>query len=311
MNIIVTDNLTKIYNTGMKKGGITALNNVSINITAGEIFGLLGPNGAGKTTLFKTLLGITSITSGDAVINGLKPTNPESRKKVGYLPENHRFPDYLSGKRLLELTGSMSGVAKSDIAERTDSLLELVDMTRWDDMKLNRYSKGMLQRIGLAQALINNPDILFLDEPTDGVDPVGKTEIKEILKKIRDEGKSIILNSHLLSEVESVANRVAILSHGKVIRTGSVEELTSRKMQYEVIASFGEKLFTIPSEIGMIITISRDRMVVELVKDENINYIIDQIRQKKITIVSVKPIKISLEQSFIETVTENENERQS
>ena len=255
MNIIVTDNLTKIYNTGMKKGGITALNNVSINITAGEIFGLLGPNGAGKTTLFKTLLGITSITSGDAVINGLKPTNPESRKKVGYLPENHRFPDYLSGKRLLELTGSMSGVAKSDIAERTDSLLELVDMTRWDDMKLNRYSKGMLQRIGLAQALINNPDILFLDEPTDGVDPVGKTEIKEILKKIRDEGKSIILNSHLLSEVESVANRVAILSHGKVIRTGSVEELTSRKMQYEVIASFGEKLFTIPSEIGMIITI--------------------------------------------------------
>jgi ABC-2 type transport system ATP-binding protein len=255
-------------------------------------------------------LNITTITSGDATINGLPPSNPDSRKKIGYLPENHRFPDYLTGAGLLELSGKLACVDKSTIESKTEELLELVGMSRWADMKISKYSKGMLQRIGLAQSLINEPDILFLDEPTDGVDPVGKTEIKQILRNIRDSGKSIILNSHLLSEVESVADRVAILSHGKVIRLGSVEELTSRKMQYEVSASFGEILFTIPEEIGKVITLSRERLVVELTKDEHINFIIDQIRQKKISIVSVKPIKISLEQSFIETVR-SESEKAS
>lgn len=304
MNIIVTDNLTKVYSTGMKKGGITALDEVSLSIKQGEIFGLLGPNGAGKTTLFKCLLNIITITSGYATINGLPPSNPDSRKKVGYLPENHRFPDYLTGNGLLELSGRMAGMSKSEINSKNDELLELVGMSRWGDMQIKKYSKGMLQRIGLAQALINDPDILFLDEPTDGVDPVGKTEIKQVLLHIRDNGKSIILNSHLLSEVESVADRVAILSHGKVIRLGSVDELTSRKMQYEVIANFGEKLFTVSEKVGKVITLSRERLVVELLKDEHINDIIDQIRQKKIAIVSVKPLKISLEQSFIETVSE-------
>lgn len=304
MNIIVTDNLTKVYSTGMKKGGITALDEVSLSIKQGEIFGLLGPNGAGKTTLFKCLLNIITITSGYATINGLPPSNPDSRKKVGYLPENHRFPDYLTGNGLLELSGRMAGMSKSEINSKNDELLELVGMSRWGDMQIKKYSKGMLQRIGLAQALINDPDILFLDEPTDGVDPVGKTEIKQVLLHIRDSGKSIILNSHLLSEVESVADRVAILSHGKVIRLGSVDELTSRKMQYEVMANFGEKLFTVSEKVGKVITLSRERLVVELLKDEHINDIIDQIRQKKIAIVSVKPLKISLEQSFIETVSE-------
>ncbi|UCG60306.1 MAG: ABC transporter ATP-binding protein [Candidatus Zixiibacteriota bacterium] len=303
MNIVVIEDLTKIYNTGMKKGGITALDGVSLTIEQPEIFGLLGPNGAGKTTLFKTLLGITQVTSGYATIAGLPPDNPRSRKKVGYLPENHRFPGHLTGLGLLEFTGRLFGMSRRDIDAKTEMLLPLVGMDKWASTKISKYSKGMQQRIGLAQALMGDPEILFLDEPTDGVDPVGKTEIREVLRKIRDEGKSVILNSHLLSEVESAADRVAILSHGKIIRVGSVAELTSRESQYEVEADFGDKLFDIPEEVGKKISLFKDRLIVQLTDEKKINWIIDQMRMKKINIRSVKPIKITLEQSFIETVS--------
>lgn len=303
MNIVVIEDLTKIYNTGMKKGGITALDSVSLAIEQPEIFGLLGPNGAGKTTLFKTLLGITQVTSGYATIAGLPPDNPRSRKKVGYLPENHRFPSHLSGLGLLEFTGRLFGMTKRDIETRAEMLLPLVGMDKWATTRIGKYSKGMQQRIGLAQALMGDPEILFLDEPTDGVDPVGKTEIREVLRKIRDEGKSVILNSHLLSEVESAADRVAILSHGKIIRIGTVDELTSRESQYEVEGDFGDKLFDIPEEVGKRISLFKDRLIVQLTDEKKINWIIDQMRMKKINIRSVKPIKITLEQSFIETVS--------
>ncbi len=302
MNIVVTEDLTKIYHTGMKKGGVTALDSVSIAIEQPEIFGLLGPNGAGKTTLFKTLLGITQVTSGYATIAGLPPDNPVSRKRVGYLPENHRFPNHLTGQGLLELTGRLYDMSRGDISTRSKMLLNMVGMSRWADSKMTKYSKGMQQRIGLAQALMPDPEILFLDEPTDGVDPVGKTEIKQVMMKIRDEGKSIILNSHLLSEVESVADRVAILSHGKLIKIGSVNELTTRDSQYEIEAEFGNKLFDIPEEVGKKISLAMDRLVVQLTDEKKINWIIDQMRLKKISIKSVKPIKITLEQSFIETL---------
>ncbi|UCD63247.1 MAG: ABC transporter ATP-binding protein [Candidatus Zixiibacteriota bacterium] len=306
MNVVVTEDLTKIYNAGMKKGGITALDGLSLAIGQPEIFGLLGPNGAGKTTLLKVLLGITRISAGSATIVGLPPDNPASRRKVGYLPENHRFPPHLSGLGLLEFTGRLYGLRRNVIDSRAGSLLDMVDMDKWANTKITKYSKGMQQRIGLAQAMMSDPEILFLDEPTDGVDPVGKTEIRKVLQKIRDEGKSILLNSHLLSEVESVADRVGILSRGKLIKTGSVDELTSRESQFEIEAEFGNKLFEIPAEVGKKISLSMNRLIVELKDEKQVNWIIDHLRLKKINIRAVKPIKISLEQSFIETVTERE-----
>jgi len=304
MNIIEIIDVTKVFSSKMSKGGIIALDGVSLSIDQGEIFGLLGPNGAGKTTLFKTILGITALTSGEILLFGLPPANPESRIKVGYLPENHRFPYYLTGKNLLSLTGQMCGLSKVEIDSRADSMLELVDMQRWADTKIRKYSKGMLQRIGLAQALISDPDLLLLDEPTDGVDPVGKVEIREVLKKVRDEGKTIVLNSHLLSEVESVADRVAILSRGKLVRVSSVEDLTSRKSQYEIEGDFGSRLIEIPKEIGRKLSISSNRLIIELVEDGMINEIIDMLRMKKIPIRSVQPLKISLEQSFIDLISD-------
>ncbi len=303
MAVIEIQDLTKIYRTGMRKGDIVAVDNLNLGIEMGEIFGLLGPNGAGKTTLFKVLLNLTPATSGDARLFGRSPSDPRSRLQVGYLPENHRFPYHLTGLGLLELTGRMYGMKQALIETRAEELLEVVGMTKWADTKLRKYSKGMGQRIGLAQAMISDPDVLLLDEPTDGVDPVGKIELRKVMERIRADGKTIVLNSHLLSEVESVADRVAILSRGRLVRVGTVEELTSRKSQYEIEADLGNRLLKIPEEIGKTIVVTSRGMTVELVKKEYINDVIDILRMKKVSISAVKPLKISLEQSFLETIS--------
>jgi len=306
VNVIDVNQLTKVYQSRMMKGGIVALDNVSLSVAHGEIFGLLGPNGAGKTTLFKVVLGLTRISAGEAYVHGLSPNNPQSRAHIGYLPENHRFPFYLTGLGLIELSGRMHGMSQSQIDERADHLLELVGMDRWASSPLRKYSKGMIQRIGIAQALIADPDLILLDEPTDGVDPVGKVEIREVLKKLRDQGKTIFLNSHLLSEVESVADRVAILQRGKLAALSSVEELTSRKLQYEIHASFGNQLIDVPEAIGRKLTISSKKLIIELAEQDRLNDLIDLIRMKRISIQSIQPMKVSLEQSFIELVTAKE-----
>jgi ABC-2 type transport system ATP-binding protein len=308
MTIVDIQDLTKVYSTGMRKGDVVALDGVSLSVTEGEIFALLGPNGAGKTTLLKAVLGITSITSGSVTVRGIPPSDSRSRVGVGYLPENHRFPGHLTGLGLLELTGRMHRLDRPQLDQRSEELLELTAMSRWSGMKLRKYSKGMLQRIGLAQALMPDPDLLFLDEPTDGVDPVGRAEIRQVMTRVRVEGKTIVLNSHLLSEVETVADRVAILSRGRLMKVAIVEELTSRASQYEIEAEFGNTLIAVPDEVGKLVVLSSRRMVVELVDPVRVNDIIDDIRMKRITIKTVKPLKVTLEQSFLEAVAGDNEE---
>ncbi len=302
MNVIEVTELTKIYDTGLRKGNVVALDRVNLQINHGEIFGLLGPNGAGKTTLFKILLGIVKATSGQASVNGMPPEDPESRARVGYLPENHRFPHHLTGLGLLRTTGRLYNLSAGDIDANAGKLLPLVGMEKWANTKIRKYSKGMTQRIGLAQALIADPEIIMLDEPTDGIDPVGKVEIREVLLRLKAAGKTVIVNSHLLSEVEQAADRVAIMSHGQIVKIGTVSALTVRQSQYEIEASIGDHLIEIPEEMGKIRSISADKMLVELQNENDINYLIDQLRLKRINIHSVKPVKISLEQSFFEAV---------
>lgn len=304
MDVIEVEQLTKIYHTGLRKGNITALNDVSLRVSQGEIFGLLGPNGAGKTTLLKVLLGITSANSGEALVFGLPPNNPESRHKVGYLAENHRFPDHLTGLGLLEFTGRLHGLNPSKMEEQIDKLLVQVGMDRWGSTKIRKYSKGMLQRIGLAQAMMPDPDILMLDEPTDGVDPVGKVEIRKVLEALKAEGKTIFLNSHLLSEVESIADRVAILTKGIVARVDTVDNLTRRKSQYQIQAAIGHSLIQIPAELGRTLSVSTDSIILEIETDDHLNNIIDHLRSKRILIKSIQPLHVSLEQSFFEIVSD-------
>lgn len=302
MNTIEVTELTKIYDTRLHKGNVVALDKTTLQVQSGEIYGLLGPNGAGKTTLFKILLGITKPTTGHVLLNGLPPSDPDARARVGYLPENHRFPAHLTGAGLLRFTGRLYGLAESEIGQRTLALLQMVGMEKWADVKLRKYSKGMTQRIGLAQALICDPELLMLDEPTDGVDPVGKMEIRQVLLQLKAQGKTIVINSHLLSEVEQAADRVAILSHGQVVRTGTMTDLTSRQSQYEIEAEIGDHLVEVPEAMGKIRHISASKLTVELQDELDINYIIDQLRMKKVRIRSVKPVKITLEQSFFEAL---------
>ncbi|MFQ5769414.1 MAG: ABC transporter ATP-binding protein, partial [bacterium] len=223
MLALETVQLTRYFN----RRKIIALKDVTLSVEKGVIFGLLGPNGAGKTTLIKIVLGILFPTSGTASILGQPLNDVKVKERIGYLPENHRYPDFLKGGAVLDYFSKLSGVEKNRRVKNKTKLLKLVNLEEWENTKIKKYSKGMLQRLGLAQAMINDPEILFLDEPTDGVDPIGRKKIRDILLHLKDEGKTIFLNSHLLSEVEMICDKVAILDKGQLIRSGSVEELTS------------------------------------------------------------------------------------
>ena len=229
MSIAIQINgLEKVYKSSSKKEqDVYALKPLNLNINSGEVFGLLGPNGAGKTTLIKMLLGIVYPTNGSAKIEGENIGSTKSKNLIGYLPENHKYPNYLTGEGVLKYFGLLSGVDSKTLTSRTSELLSLVNMSKWGTTRIKKYSKGMMQRLGIAQSLINDPKVVFLDEPTDGVDPVGRKEIREIIFNIRERGKTIFLNSHLLSEVEAISDRVAILKLGELVRLGTCLLYTS------------------------------------------------------------------------------------
>ncbi|HZK81038.1 MAG TPA: ATP-binding cassette domain-containing protein [Humisphaera sp.] len=216
------------------RGRIHALAGIQMHVRRGEIFGLLGPNGAGKSTLVKIMMTVVRPTRAEGLVLGHAIGHKATLAKVGYLPENHRFPKYLTGRQTLEFFGAMAKVDRKTVKRRANELLETVGMSGWADKKVATYSKGMLQRVGLAQAMINDPDLIVLDEPTDGVDPVGRREIRDVLLRMREQGKTVFLNSHLLSELEMICDRVAILVQGRVARQGTVEELTRAQQRYEI-----------------------------------------------------------------------------
>lgn len=229
----------KIY-----RGKVQALRGIEMRVRRGEVFGLLGPNGAGKSTLVKIMMTVVRPTRADGSILGQPIGHKPTLAKVGYLPENHRFPRYLTGRQVLHLFASLSGVGRVTRQKRIGELLDTVGMTASADRKIGTYSKGMMQRIGLAQALANDPDLVVLDEPTDGVDPEGRRDIRAVLGRIRDQGKTVFVNSHLLSELEVISDRVAILVGGRVARQGTIDELTVAKQRYEievVIQTGGER----------------------------------------------------------------------
>src|SRR5580704_7750473 len=207
---IETQDLTKVYTSRWSRREVRAIDGVSLRVRRGTIFGLLGPNGAGKTTFVKTLLSAVRQTNGKALIFGRNSSDPEARRPIGYLPENHRFPTYFTGAGMLDFYASLSGVGAAQRKKLIPEHLELVGLGQWGSTRIGKYSKGMLQRLGLAQALIHSPTILILDEPTDGVDPVGRRQIRDILDGFAERGVTIFVNSHLLAEVETLCHEVAI-----------------------------------------------------------------------------------------------------
>src|SRR5712691_3054543 len=290
--------LRKVYRTSVTRGRITALAGIDLHVSPGELFGLLGPNGAGKTTTVKILLGLTHPTEGTARISGLPVSDPESRRSVGYLPEGHKIPGYLTARQTLSIFGRMSGLDSETIKRRSGELLETLRISQWIDIRVKKFSKGMTQRLGLAVALIHSPKVLLLDEPTDGVDPVGRREIRDLLREQAKNGASILVNSHLLSEIEMTCDAVAVLRSGKVVAQGTVEALTRRTAKYKLVATAVD---------DALLTEFRGERVnghFELSVDDlqQLNAMLDRIRAGGRLVSELSPLRSSLEDVFVDLV---------
>ncbi len=225
---IETRNLRKEY------GATVAVAGLNLTVERGEVFGFLGPNGAGKTTSLKALLGLVRPTSGEAYLLGRPAGDPEGRQRVGFLPEHFRFPEWLRGREFLELHSKLLRMAPEQRSQDIPRLLDMVGLSAAAERPLSTYSKGMLQRIGLAQALLNEPEVVFLDEPTSGLDPMGRRMVREVIARQRDRGTTIFLNSHILSEVELTCSRIAILRGGRVAYTTDLADATDGYLELEI-----------------------------------------------------------------------------
>jgi ABC-2 type transport system ATP-binding protein len=227
--------LTKVFKIPFKKERIVAVRDLYLSVEAGQVYGLLGPNGSGKSTTLKIILGLVSATRGNTKIFGRPSREVASRNAVGFLPENPYFYKYLTGVETLRFHGKLCGLGGSRLKARVGELLELVGLTSARDRRLGGYSKGMLQRIGLAQALVQKPKLLVLDEPTAGVDPAGSREIRDLLLNLKRRGITVLLSSHLLAQVQEICDRVGILAHGVLVREGPLEKLVAIENQTELI----------------------------------------------------------------------------
>ncbi|MBS0192306.1 MAG: ABC transporter ATP-binding protein [Phycisphaerales bacterium] len=316
----------KLYG-GVFSRRVHALRGVDMRVGRGEIFGLLGPNGAGKSTLVKILMTVIRATRAMGTVLGRPVGNKPTLARVGYLPEHHRFPDYLTGRQVIEFYGAMSGVSRHERRKRAAELLDFVGMGKWADTRVRGYSKGMRQRVGIAQTLVNSPDLVIWDEPTDGVDPVGRRDIRQMTVELKRKGTTVMLNSHLLSELEMVCDRVAILVQGKVSSQGTIDELTVHRQRYEIEVSAGDSHVDagvrkalagwLPDgalegrlEGGQTLKANFDSphlpalITVSTADAQPVQPIIDALRNARLTVRAVKPIRPSLEDLFMEAVTD-------
>lgn len=283
------------------RGKVYALRGVAMHVRKGEVFGLLGPNGAGKSTLVKIIMTVVRPTTVSGTVLGAPVGDKATLARIGYLPENHRFPRYLTGRQVLDLFAALSGLPRAGRRQRGEELLEIVGMSAWADRKIGTYSKGMMQRVGLAQAMMHNPDLILLDEPTDGVDPVGRKEIRDVLLRLKEQGTSVLINSHLLSELEMVSDRVAIIVNGMVARQGTLEELSLGRGHFEIQIQ-GPPPLNMRFENG--VTLTGDVVRMDTIDPAAIQPLIDQLRAGGAMITGVRLIRPTLEQLFMEAVME-------
>ena len=306
--VIAIGELRKSYRSGMWRRSVEALRGVSFQVGRGEIFGLLGPNGAGKTTVIKILLGIVRASGGTARLLNYPAGDRRGRRQVGYLPEDLQFPRHQSARTALEYYGRLSGLSFREIRSRRDALLDTVGLKDRDRESVKRYSKGMLQRLGLAQALLHDPEVLVLDEPTDGLDPVGRSQVRSILVQLRNEGRTVFLNSHLLQEVELVCDRVAILDAGQLRFEGTIADLTPTHETALMLELAGTEaavraaLASRTIEQFRVVAGGRLQAIVPLSSQEEADRVVDDMRQAGISILSMAWRRKTLEDAFLELV---------
>src|SRR6266581_2315474 len=294
-----------IRTRGLRKvfGGKVAVRNLTLDVPRGEVFGFLGPNGAGKSTSVKMLLGLVLPTSGEAQILGCPVGDVKTRSRVGFLPEHFRFYDWLTPTELLKLHGRLYGMSHAKLRERVPVLLDLVGLTPHRDKSLRDFSKGMLQRIGLAQALLNEPDLIFLDEPTSGLDPVGRRLVRDIIKTQRERGATVLLNSHLLGEVEITCNSVAFIKDGEMVETRQLCSLLEEQTTVTIrAANISSETHTALKQSASSVRVEGDLLILSMSSGAVMPEIVRYLVASGADVYEVTPQRRSLEERFLEIV---------
>ncbi len=299
---IQTFELRKVYNETK-----VAVEGLTLQVRRGEVFGFLGPNGAGKTTSIKMLLGLVKPTAGSGLLLGVPIARPEARRAVGFLPEHFRFHEWMRADEFLDLHGQLYGMSRSDRAARIPQLIEQVDLVDSAHKRLRTFSKGMLQRIGLAMALLPRPALVFLDEPTSGLDPFGRLLVRDVIRAARDEGTTVFLNSHLLSEVEVTCDRLAFIRQGRVVRVGSMQELSAGLIHVQV------RLDAVPA--GLLADLARwsssvdqvDERTVDLslASEEHLPDLNAWLVSQGLRVYALAPRQVTLEQLFLQIMQDS------
>ena len=303
--VVQTEQLSKVFRVGFWGKRVSAVDGLNMEVRRGEVFGFLGPNGAGKTTTLKMLMGLIYPTSGHARLFGQHLGDPQTKARLGFLPESPYFYDYLTSREFLGFYGHLFGLWGAVLDKRIDELLELVGMTHAKDLQLRKFSKGMLQRIGIAQALINDPELVVLDEPMSGLDPIGRKEVRDLILRLKDSGKTVLFSSHILHDAEVLCDRVAMILKGRLVACGRVTDLLDQGASHQVelvvdrLTSEGlDHLRPLTDKVVM----QGDLVMVVLKSQQQVEGALEIIRAAKARLVSLNPQKGSLEDLFIREV---------
>jgi ABC-2 type transport system ATP-binding protein len=307
MVAIETINLEKTYSVGFwRKKPRVALRPLTLTVEEGVVFGFLGPNGAGKTTTLKLLLGLVFPTAGTARIFGKDIDDVEVKSQIGFLPEQPYFYDYLTAQELLEYYAQLSGVPPKERSERVQKMLGRVGLSDAARVQLRKFSKGMLQRVGLAQAILHDPKLVFLDEPMSGLDPMGRREVRELIQELQSEGKTVFFSTHILSDAEALCDRVAVIHKGELRGVGAVADLTSQANGKIEIIFAGR---AVPSALAMLgaQTHVSGEVVSAVLPEEHQDAALDILRREKLRLISLTPVRKSLEEYYVQKLQPQEN----
>jgi ABC-2 type transport system ATP-binding protein len=304
--IVQVEGIVKDFRPGFGIRRKRVLHGISFSVREGEIFGFVGPNGAGKTTTLKLLMGLIAASAGRATILGSDVRETAFRRHVGFLPENPYFYDYLTGREILTFYAKLSGVPRARRGERVEMLLEWVGLSRAADARLRTYSKGMLQRVGIAQALVHDPRVVFLDEPMSGLDPIGRKEIRDLVLRLKGDGKTVFMNTHILPDVEMLCDRVAIIVNGRIRHEGAIDRFLEEGEREAEVVLAGLPV-EIPSQLEEVFSARLrglgDRVEVR-VREKNVKDVLRCALEVGAEVVSVTPHRVSLESIFLHAVEE-------
>jgi ABC-2 type transport system ATP-binding protein len=304
MYAIETQDLAKTYRSGFFMRPVVGLKSMSIQVEKGQIFGFIGPNGAGKTTTIKILMGLQSATRGSAKLFGRPHTDPESRRQIGFLPERPYFYEHLTAREMLRFFAQLFDVPRNVSEKRMEELLERVDLRRWGDVPLRKYSKGMLQRVGLCQALIHDPELLVLDEPMSGLDPVGRALVCDLILEEKGRGRTVFFSSHILPDVQALSDRIAIVIKGELQGIGRIDELIRRQSKFSDIVFSG--LDPVPPLPHGGIVREEAQGKVARVDPEHVKDVVLFLYQAGATIVQIAPERVTLEDVFLSEIEKAE-----